>query len=112
MSQQEMGYGGVNTGSSESSSGYEGASRFEEPSSYGPYGQKLSGPASGQIPTAGQRLALAIVSLGMLLFLIFGLVVLAIVTSAPSWAVFPIVFVITLFTSAAVLINIAFNRRP
>lgn len=109
MSQQEMGYGGTNSDSSGPSFVYEGAARFEEPPSYGAYGQKLSGHT---LATAGQRLALAIVSLGMLLFLIFGLIIIAIAANAPSWAVFPIVFIITLFAAAAVFINIAFNRNP
>ena len=112
MSQQEMSHEWVSLMRQEPSHGYEGVARLEEPPSYGTYGQKLSGYASGRLPSAGQRLALAIVSLGMLLFLIFGLVVLAIATNAPNWAVFPIVFIIMLFTIAVAIINVAFNHKP
>ena len=46
---------------------YAGDTRCEETSPYSRAGQKLSGKASGQAPTAVQRLALALVSLGVLM---------------------------------------------
>jgi hypothetical protein len=42
----------------------------------------------------------------------FGLIVLAIATQAPPWVVLPILFILVLFATAAVIINIVFNRRP
>ena len=89
---------------------YEGE-QAQNPSAYHLYGQKISGTMSGQAPTAGQRLALAIVSLSLFIFLIFGLVLLAVATNAPNWAVVPIVFVFILFSAVATTINIVFNRR-
>ncbi len=90
--------------------GYAGDGRFEDASPYSRVGQKLSGPASGQAPTAVQRLALALVSLGMLMGMTILLTILAAATSAPGWVAFPLLFVLTLFTAAAVIINIVFNR--
>ena len=106
MSQQEMDY-------NETSSDRAGASygRYEGSHSYHMYGEKLSVPAGGVSATAGQRLALAIASLVMLMVLIFGLIVLAAAMNAPNWAVIPILFILVLFSSTAVIINIVFNRR-
>lgn len=56
-------------------------------------------------------MALAIVSLAMLMVLIFGLIVFAAATNAPNWAVIPILFIIVLFSAVAVIINIVFNRK-
>jgi hypothetical protein len=106
MSQQEMNYGKPGP-----SYGYEGEAGFEYPSPYSMSEQKLSGQSSGQAPTAGQRLTLALVSLGMLMGMTFGLVMTAVGTHAPSWVVFPILPVLTLFSAAAVIINIVFNRK-
>lgn len=75
------------------------------------YGEKLSAHAISTAATAGQRLALAIVSLAMLMVLIFGLIVFAAATNAPNWAVIPILFIIVLFSAVAVIINIVFNRK-
>lgn len=90
--------------------GYEG----EQPSHLSPYqrnNDKLLVPMRGQAPTAGQRLALAIVSLGMLIFLIFGLTLFAALSNAPNWAVVPILFIFVLFAAVAVAINALFNRH-
>ena len=73
---------------------------------------KLSVPAVGASLTAGQRLILAIASLIMIMIMTFGLVGIAAATQASAWVVFPILFILVLFTSAAVIINIVFNRRP
>ena len=75
-------------------------------------GEKLSGHAAGWVPTAGQRLALAIASLVMFIVMTFGLIGLAIATQAPSWAVLPILFILVLFATAVVIINLVFNRKP
>jgi hypothetical protein len=109
MSQQEMGYGEMNRSRPETSyrSGYE-----EEPHHYQvPPRAKLSGNPSGAAATAGQRLALAIVSLAMLMVMVFGLIGIAIATNVPNWAIIPILFIIVLFSVVAVLINVVFNRR-
>jgi len=97
--------------------GYEGE-RIQQPPVYQQnppahhlYGQKLSLPVSGQAPSPGQRLALAIVSLSLLVGLIFGLIAFASADNAPNWAVIPIMFIILLFSAVATAINLIFNRR-
>ncbi|HEX7737454.1 MAG TPA: hypothetical protein VF458_21580 [Ktedonobacteraceae bacterium] len=92
------------------SHGYEGE-RTQNPAGYYVYGQKLVVPVSGQSATSGQRLALAIVSLCLLVFLIFGMVIFAAADNAPNWAVIPILFIILLFSAVATAINFVFNRR-
>jgi hypothetical protein len=89
--------------------GYEGEQRQGSPG-YQLYGQKLSEPVRGRAPGPGQRLALAIVSLAMLIILIFGLTVFAVSSNAPNWAVVPIIFIFILFSAVAVAINFLFNR--
>lgn len=89
---------------------YEGE-QMQPASGHHLYGQKILGATSGQMPTAGQRLALAIVSLSLLILLIFGLVIFAALDNAPDWAVIPIVFIMLLFSAVATAINIVFNRR-
>jgi len=89
---------------------YEGE-QAQNPSAYHMYGQKIVGAVSGQAPTAGQRLALAIVSLSLLIFLIFGLILFAAVSNTPNWAFVPILFIFVLFSAVATAINIVFNRR-
>src|SRR5258708_40073754 len=74
-------------------------------------GQKLIPDAPGQAPTAGQRLALALVSLGMLMGMSTLLTILATATRAPGWVAVPLLFVLTLFMVAGVSINVVFNRR-
>ena len=111
MSQQELNYDGLNRERPGNSSGvYEGEGTHGYHSYK--YRDKLSAPFIKSELTAGQRLALAIVSLGMFLFLTFGLVGIAVGTHADGWVVFPILFVLVLFTIIAAIINIAFNRRP
>src|SRR5438132_13371802 len=75
--------------------GYAGDARFEEASPYGSAGQKLSGDASGQAPTAVQRLALALVSLGMLIGMSILLAILATATTAPARVALRLLFVLT-----------------
>lgn len=111
MSQQEMNYGEMSRDRPQFSyAGYEGGP-YGNNSSPGFYGQKLSGQARGNTATPGQRLALAIVSIVMLIIMTFGLIGLAIATHAPDWAVFPILFILVLFYSAVVIINIVFHRK-
>ncbi len=92
------------------SPGYEGEPA-QTPANYHSYGQKLSMPLSGRAPTPGQRLALAIVSLSLLVFLVLGLTFFAALDNAPNWAVLPIIFIITLFSAVVVAINLVFNRK-
>jgi hypothetical protein len=91
--------------------GYAGDTRYEEASPYSSAGQKLIREASGQAPTAVQRLALALVSLGMLMGMTILLTIIAAKTSTPGSLAFPLLFVLTLFTTAAVSINVVFSRR-
>jgi hypothetical protein len=107
MSQQEMNYSELGQDRPGfASGGYEGIPLSSM------HREKLSGHAIGWVPTAGQRLALAIASLVMFMVMTFGLIVLAIATQAPPWVVLPILFILVLFATAAVIINIVFNRRP
>jgi hypothetical protein len=89
----------------------QGYARGEEASLSSEAGQKLMEDISGQAPTVGQRLTLALVSLGMLMGMSTLLTILATARSAPSGVVFPFLFVLTLFTAAVVSINVAFSRR-
>ena len=111
MSQQYMEF---NPGSSQESAsfsvGYEQVPR-DSYSSSSSRGQKLSWQDTTIHATAGQRLALAIVSLVMFMMIIFGLVLLSIASNAAPWVVFPILFIIVLYSTLAVIINIVFNRK-
>lgn len=111
MSQQELDYDGLNRDRPGfASAGYEG----ENAHHYHSYRDrdKLSAPLMRTELKAGQRLALAIASLVMILILTFGLVGISVATHADRWVVFPILFILVLFTVAAVIINIVFNSRP
>lgn len=91
--------------------GYTGDARWEEASPSSSSGQKLIQDALGEAPTAVQRLALALVSLGMLMGTTILLTIVAARVSASSWVAFPFLFVLTLFAAAVVSINVVFNRR-
>ena len=91
--------------------GLSGDTRWEEASPSSSAGQKLVWEVPGQAPTAVQRLALALVSLGMLMGTTILLTIVAAKASAPSWMVFPLLFVLTLFVTAVVSINVVFHRR-
>jgi len=111
MSQQEMDYGETNRDRPNFSyPGYEGAS-YANSYSAGSYGQKLSGHSVGRTATSGQRLVLAIISMILLMIMTFGLIAIAIATQAPNWAILPILFILILFYSAVVIINVVFNRK-
>jgi hypothetical protein len=94
-------------GPQSSYSGYEGTFPTHDDTPHFTAGQKLS---QHQGASAGQRLALAIVSLSMFVFMTFGLVLIAVLGNANIWAAFPIVFILTLFAVAAIIINVVFNR--
>ena len=111
MSQQQMGFEpGSGHGSASYSVGYEEVPR-DSSSSSSIGGQKLLWQDAVMHPTAGQRLALAIVSLVMFLILIFGLVLIAVTSSAAGWVVLPIFFILILYSALAASINIVFNRK-
>jgi hypothetical protein len=101
---------GSGHGSSSYSVGYEGVPH-DRYSSSSIRGQKLLWQDAVIHPTAGQRLALAIVSLVMFLILIFGLVLIAVTSSAAGWVVLPILIILILYSTLAVVINIVFNRN-
>jgi hypothetical protein len=105
MSQQEMDYSEMNRGNSGFS--YDA---YEEAHRYNRY-DKLSAPLRASL-TAAQRLILALASLVMIMIMTFGLIWTAIATHAPLWVILPILLVLGMFTTAAVIINIVFNRRP
>ena len=90
-----------------------GVTQEEQPlvALYSMSGQKLIPDAPGQAPTVGQRLALALVSLGMLMGMSTLLTILATATRSPGWLAVPLLFVLTLFTVAVVSINVVFHRR-
>ena len=111
MSQQHMDFDpGNRRGSASDSVGYE-EGPYERYSSASSRGQKLSWQDAIMGPTAGQRLALAVISLVLFLILIFGLIGIAVATRAPAWAVLPILFILVLFSTLAVIINIVFHRK-
>lgn len=110
MSQQELDYDGLNRDRPGfASAGYEGEGAHR----YHSYRDKdkLSAPFMRTELKAGQRLALAIVSLIMIMIMTFGLTGIAIATNAAGWIVFPILFILAIFTAAVVIINIVFNRK-
>ncbi len=75
-------------------------------------GQKLSGSASADMmPTANQRLALAIVSLVLWLIMLFGMVGLAIAFRADSSAAIYVLLGATLFAALIAVVNYVFNRK-
>jgi hypothetical protein len=110
MSQQQMEFDpGSGHRSASYSVGYEEVPHDSSSSSI--RGQKLLWQDTVMHPTAGQRLALAIVSLVMFLILIFGLVLIAVTSNAAGWVVLPILLILTLYSTLAVIINIVFNRK-
>ena len=108
MSQQEMQFEGSSRHEpNHSYTGYEGVPHYNNYSTAS-YGQKLTPQAAF---SSGQRLALAIISIVMLMIMTFGLIGIAIATRVPDWAVIPILFILTLFYAAVVIINIVSNRK-
>jgi hypothetical protein len=111
MTQQHMEFEpGSGHGSTSYSVGYEEVPH-DSYSSSSLRGQKLLWQDTLIHPTASQRLALAIVSLVIFLILIFGLVLIAANSNTAGWVVLPILFILTLYSTLAVIINIVFNRR-
>ena len=73
-------------------------------------GQKISGSA-GKTATASQRLALAIVSLILWVFTLFGLVVIAIAAQAGPTAGVYVLLIMVLFSVLIAVINVVYNRN-
>jgi len=73
-------------------------------------GQKLLWNDAVMHATAGQRLALALVSLILFVILIFGLVLISVAANAAGWVVLPILAILILYVVLAAIINVAFNR--
>ena len=90
-------------------SGYEGTPPHSNYSNSF-FGQKLPGQGIGRRASAGQRLALALVSLVLLVLVIFGLVLIAAATNVQGWVAIPILLIIFLFGAVATIINVVFNR--
>ncbi|HYT34934.1 MAG TPA: HAMP domain-containing sensor histidine kinase [Ktedonobacteraceae bacterium] len=97
------------------SSGYEETPDYNSyATGFGLYraGQKLSGPTYfDKTPTASQRLALAITSLALWVFTLFGLVVIAATTQADSSAGTYTLLGMTLFAALIAIVNVVFNRK-
>lgn len=74
--------------------------------------EKLSEPAWTSSFTTGQRVALAIASLVLVMLLTLGLVGIAAATHAAEGIRFLILVVVALLTAAAVIINLVVNRKP
>ncbi len=101
--------------------GYEAVPPYNSYSTH-PYGQKLSAQETGRMPTVGQRLALAIVSL--VLWIGLFLTIAAIMASyvppfgpggyaeSISNILFPFLIIgFLIFSALAILVNILFNRK-
>ena|SRR5947209_8684543 len=108
MSQQNMDYSEMHRDSSDPA--YRGYEETHRHNMYGD-GVRLSRSTMGTSLTAGQRLFLAIASLIMFMIMTFGLIGIAIAIHAANWSVFPILFILILFTAAIIIINVVFNRK-
>ena len=102
--------------------GYEAVPPYNSYSTH-PYGQKLSAPETGRMPTSAQRLALAIVSI--VLWIALFLIIAAIMASYNPGFYTPggtyemvsngldpfLVAGFTVFTAMVIVINVLFNRK-
>ena len=110
MSQQHMEFEpGSGHGPASYSVGYEEVPH-ENYTSSSLHGQKLLWKDAVMHATAGQRLALALVSLVLFVILVFGLVLVAATSNVAGWVVLPILAILILYVVLAAIINIAFNR--
>ena len=90
--------------------GYEEVPRHRD-EAHGWFGQKLSGQEAGQAPTAGQRLALAIVSLLLLTLIFLAMAAVAIFHGVDSSLAAAFVVIFLAFFVATVVINVVFHRK-
>jgi hypothetical protein len=110
MSQQHMEFEPDSShGSASYSIGYEEVPH-DSYSSSSARGQNLLWKDAVIHATAGQRLALALVSLILFVILIFGLVLISVAANAAGWVVMPILVILILYTVLAAIINVAFNQ--
>ncbi len=99
---------------------YEGVPHYNDYST-NTYGQKLTGRETSKIPTAAQRLALAIVSLVLwvALFLIIAAIMSAYAAYGPPGGIEPVSrtlfpFLIAgflMFSAIVIVVNVLFNRK-
>ncbi len=100
---------------------YEGVPPYNSYSTH-PYRQKLSAQETSRMPTAGQRLALAIVSfvLWIALFLIVAAIMSSYIppfgpggyTESISNILFPFLIIgFLIFSAIVILVNVLFNRK-
>lgn len=128
MSQQQMDSGEINRGESRlSSREYEAGAHYDRDAS-ALYGQKLTATMNSSLPSSGQRLALAIVSL-VLWVVVFIIVVLSLITTPSiifvssvtsttsydnaSWHIhYPLLIAgLLIFSVFVFAINVLFNRK-
>jgi hypothetical protein len=128
MSQQQMDSGEINRGESRlSSREYEAGAHYDRGAS-ALYGQKLTATMNSSLPSSGQRLALAIVSL-VLWVVVFIIVVLSLITTPSiifvssvtsttsydnaSWHIhYPLLIAgLLIFSVFVFAINVLFNRK-
>lgn len=123
MSQQHMQFDeGQGERPGASYTGYEAVPPYNNYSTH-PYGQKLSAPETSKMPTSGQRLALAIVSI--VLWIVLFLIVAAIMGSYQPGFITPggtyemvsntldpfLVAGFAVFSVMVIIINVLFNRK-
>ena len=108
---QQMNFDEINRDEAASyAGGYEEVPRHRD-EAHGWFGQKLSGQEAGQAPTAGQRLALAIVSLLLLTLMFLAMAAIALVHVVDSSLAAAFVLIFLAFFVATIVINLLFNRR-
>ena len=119
MSQQRMGAGEYSQDGPPSYSieydeipRYNDHTRYNDQSSYamGGYGQKLSRQDAGKAPSAGQRLALAIVSMVLWVVVLLGVIAAEAGARGNLVAAFFLFFGLLMFTVLLGVINVGFNR--
>ena len=118
MSQQRMGAGEYSQDGPPSYSieydeipRYNDHTRYNDQSSYamGGYGQKLSWQDAGKAPSAGQRLALAIVSMVLWVVVLLGVIAAEAGARGNLVAAFFLFFGLLMFTVLLGVINVGFN---
>ena len=107
---QQMSHEGSYRPEAEIPYGYEGRPYYNNYSAT-TSGQKLSSQIPLQVPSASQRLILAIASLISMMIVTFGVLLLAIAAHADVTAGIFLFLLLALFYSATVIINVVFNRR-
>jgi len=108
MSQQHMASGEIYHDRERSSyERFDGIPRSEDYYT-GSYGQKIS---AVHIPSIGQRLVLAIVSLVLLALVTFGVIGIGFLANVGLSGGFLFLILLIFFYAAVVIINVVFNRR-